>query len=80
MKGFALTDWSFLLLLILIPLGLIWKGWWFWALLGAAIGFRHAPVIDESTQLDNWHQWLGYVSIFIFLMTFIPVPFEFLTY
>ena len=77
-RRFVHLSWVFFV--ILIPMGLFWNGWWFWALLVIAIGFQHAPVMDESVPLESRHRWLGYISIIIFLVTFIPVPFEFLTY
>lgn len=64
--------------LLLLPLGYFWDGWWFWALLIAIFGFKHAPVVDESVSLDERHKRMGAVSIFILLVTFIPVPFEFI--
>tara|TARA_B100000686_G_C16680815_1_gene911836 strand:- start:362 stop:1231 length:870 start_codon:yes stop_codon:yes gene_type:complete len=63
---------------ILFPLGLYWNGWWFWAVLVAILGFRPAPVIHENIDLSKEHKWLGWIAIFIFLTTFIPVPFKFI--
>lgn len=61
----------------LCPLGWFWNGWWFWAGLIALFGFKSAPVVDESLPLERKHLILGYISVVIFILTFVPVPFEF---
>ncbi len=65
-----------LFFILLFPLGYFWHGWLFWAFMIALVGFRPAPLIDESILPDRKHKIIGYVSIIIFLLTFIPVPFE----
>lgn len=60
---------------LLFPLGYFWPGWWFWAVMIILMGFKPAPLIDDSILPDRKHRVLGYVSIIIFLLTFIPVPF-----
>ena len=61
--------------LILLPLGFYWAGWWVWAGLVLILGLRHPPVLDESTPLEPKHRIIGYASILIFILTFVPVPF-----
>lgn len=65
-----------LFFIFLLPLGYFWTGWLFWAFLITLFGFKHPPLIDETIQLDKKHRIMGYVSIIIFIITFIPVPFE----
>lgn len=60
----------------LILLGFWWHGWWVWGLLILFIGFRHPPLPFESIALTRGHKITGYVSIFIFAVTFIPIPME----
>ena len=60
----------------LFPLGYFWTGWFFWALMIALVGFKTAPLIDETEELSHQGRVLGVVSIAIFLVTFIPVPFS----
>ncbi|MFQ5715984.1 MAG: site-2 protease family protein [Nitrospinales bacterium] len=67
---------SKLFFVFLFPLGYFWQGWWFWAFLIALFGFKPAPVIDDSLTLEKKHKVMGFVSIFIFVATFVPVPFE----
>jgi hypothetical protein len=62
---------------LLLPLGYFWQGWWFWALMIALIGgLKPAPVVDSSLDLAPRQRALGYISVVIFILTFIPVPFS----
>ena len=60
----------------LFPLGYFWTGMLFWAVMIALVGFKTAPLMDETEELDTRHKVLGVVSSAIFLLTFIPVPFS----
>ena len=62
----------------LFPLGYFWTGWFFWALMIVLVGFKTAPLSDDAEELGTLHKVLGVVSIVIFLVTFIPIPFAFL--
>ncbi len=61
---------------LLLPLGYFWAGWWFWALMIALIGFRPAPLLDPVTNIGPRERRLGYLSLAIFIVTFIPIPFQ----
>lgn len=61
---------------LLFPLGYFWSGWFFWAIMIMLVGFKPAPLVDDSIPPGRKHRVLGYSSIVIFLLTFIPVPFE----
>ncbi len=65
-----------LFFLALFPLGYFWTGWFFWAVIIVLVGFKTAPLLDEKKELGVFHRVLGVISIAIFLMTFIPVPFS----
>ncbi len=67
---------SRLFFVLMLPLGYFWQGWWFWAFMIALMGFRPAPLLDDSVLPDRRHRVMGYISIVIFLLTFIPVPFS----
>ncbi|MGH7646965.1 MAG: site-2 protease family protein [Gemmatimonadaceae bacterium] len=61
----------------LIPLGLVWHGWWFWAVLSLAIGrgrLVHPPVIAPERPLDATRQIVGWFALVLFLVTFMPLP------
>jgi len=62
------------ILIALGLLGLAWNGWWLWALLIFFLGRSHAEPLDEITPLDKPRRILGYVLLFIFFITFVPVP------
>lgn len=60
---------------ILLGLGFYWTGWWIWAGLVFLLGLRHPPVLDESIPLEPKHRAIGYASLLILILTFVPVPF-----
>ena len=63
-------------LIFLIPMGFLWAGWWVWAVMIFLVGFKHPPLPYEIIPLEKKHRIIGYVSIFIFLVTFLPIPIE----
>ncbi|MCG3116597.1 MAG: site-2 protease family protein [Candidatus Manganitrophus sp. SA1] len=61
----------------LIILGVTgWPGWYIWAILISFLGLHHPPTIDEDVPLDLKHQLIGWGSIVLFIVTFMPVPFK----
>jgi membrane-associated protease RseP (regulator of RpoE activity) len=70
---------SISLILIMILLGLFsWEGWFVWAALLLILGLRHPPVLYWEVPLDRRRRGIGWLSLVIFILTFIPVPFKFL--
>jgi membrane-associated protease RseP (regulator of RpoE activity) len=70
---------SMSLILIMILLGLFsWEGWFVWAALLMILGLRHPPVLYWEVPLDRRRRGIGWLSLVIFILTFIPVPFKFL--
>ncbi|MBI1820356.1 MAG: site-2 protease family protein [Nitrospirae bacterium] len=68
---------SILTVILLIVIGFLgWPGWWIWGLLGAFIGLRHPPLADQEIRLNKTRIFIGWASLFIFIGTFIPVPFS----
>ncbi len=63
--------------LLFIPLGFYCWGWYVWAILILMMGLGHPPVIDESISLSKGHKKIGYLSIIIFILTFVPIPIGF---
>lgn len=52
-----------------------YTGWFLWlGLTYFLVGPYHPPALDDVTQLDNRRRWLGYFVIFVFVITFTPVP------
>jgi len=61
----------------LLALGIFgWEGWLFWALLLWIMGFRHPPPLEWWIPLDRKRKVLGWVTLAVFALTFIPVPFS----
>jgi membrane-associated protease RseP (regulator of RpoE activity) len=70
---------SMSLILMMILLGLFsWEGWFVWAALLLILGLRHPPVLYWEVPLDRRRRGIGWLSLVIFILTFIPVPFQLL--
>ncbi|MBX6331887.1 MAG: site-2 protease family protein [Gemmatimonadaceae bacterium] len=66
--------------LVLIPLGLLWMGWWLWAVLAIVIGrgrLGHPPVIAPERALDPSRRLVGWLAVVLFFVTFMPLPLAF---
>ena len=73
-KHDSIAKWAFL---PMIPLGYYSINWILWAILILVfIKLKHPPVVDEDAPLNVFQKWLGYISIAIFILTFIPIPFS----
>ena len=60
----------------LFPLGYFWSGWFFWAAMIALMGFKTAPLKEDVEKVELTHIVLGAISMAIFVLTFIPIPFS----
>ena len=70
---------SLLLVIIMTVLGLLfWEGWFIWAALLLVLGLRHPPVLYWEVPLDSGRRFIGWLSLVILILTFIPVPFKIL--
>jgi membrane-associated protease RseP (regulator of RpoE activity) len=56
---------------------LFWEGWAIWAVLLVFLGLRHPPVMYWEAPLDHKRRFISGLCLFIFIITFIPVPFGF---
>lgn len=64
-------------LLALVPLGLLWWGWWLWGAVAFFLSrgrIGHPRVLQESVPLDRVRTVLAVGAIFIFFLTFTPLP------
>lgn len=62
---------------LLVILGLFgWPGWYVWAFLTAILGVRHPPVIDSDLSLSKRDKILGWATLAVFILCFMPVPFH----
>ena len=53
-----------------------WPGWLLWGLLLFIMGFRHPPPMDWWVPLDRKRKIIGWLTLAVFILTFIPVPFS----
>ena len=61
----------------LIPLGVIWWGWWLWGGLVLLVNrgrLQHPPVLQPHVPLGPRRALLGRLAILMFFLTFVPVP------
>jgi membrane-associated protease RseP (regulator of RpoE activity) len=62
--------------LVLIILGLFsWYGWLLWVVLLYFMGFGHPPPLQYWVPLDPKRRLIGYITIAVFILTFMPAPF-----
>jgi membrane-associated protease RseP (regulator of RpoE activity) len=70
---------SFVLIFVMILFGwFLWEGWFVWAVLLLILGLRHPPVIYWEVPLDPKRKFIGWLALVIFILTFIPTPFQLL--
>lgn len=54
-----------------------WPGWLIWILIALALGRRHTPTGDPDLVLDPFRKLMGYLSLIIFVLCFVPRPVSF---
>lgn len=70
---------SIVLVVILAVMGIFyWEGWALWAVLMLILGIKHPPVIYWDVPIDWKRRFVGFLSLIIFIVTFIPSPFRLL--
>jgi membrane-associated protease RseP (regulator of RpoE activity) len=61
--------------LVLIPLGVfLWPGWLVWVILILIIKLGHPPTLNDQIPLDRKRRIIGWTAMFIFILSFTPVP------
>lgn len=66
-----------ILLACMVPLGLIWGGWWAWGIVVLVVSrgrIDHPKVLHQQPSIGGLRRGLGWALIAIFLFTFVPVP------
>jgi len=58
----------------LLLLGLVWSGWWLWAILIFILGRAYAEPLDQITTLDPRRRAIALLGLIIFILVFTPVP------
>lgn len=51
-----------------------WHGWLLWMFVAMMLGRRHPTPLDPHTELDPLRKWMGYFSLAVFVLCFIPSP------
>ena len=64
---------SMIAIVALVPLALFWWVWLVWAVVLFWLGRRHPPILDP-TDLGSGRQKLGWISLVIFVLCFMPAP------
>ena len=60
---------------VLLILGLLWSGWLIWAaLIVFLIKVKHPPTLDDTVPIGQGRRRLGWLSVVIFVVTFMPLP------
>ncbi len=62
--------------LIVLGLMLEYEGWLFWAFLAYMLGGRGASPLNDVTRVDSKHLGLGIIALFVFILSFVPLPFS----
>ena len=66
---------SIIMILILTVFGIFtWQGWLFWAILVTLLGIKHPSLMDGQIALDRRRKIIGWLSLAVFVLTFIPLP------
>jgi membrane-associated protease RseP (regulator of RpoE activity) len=60
-------------LIALLPMGLRWSGWWFWAVLLFFFARKHPPLYDQS-EIGNPRVKLGILALIVFALCFTITP------
>jgi membrane-associated protease RseP (regulator of RpoE activity) len=60
-------------LLALLPMGKLWTGWWFWAVVLFFLARKHPPVYDQ-TEIGQPRFKLGLVALVVFILCFSYAP------
>ncbi len=74
--GPAARKWQPVIIGGLILLGLVWRGWWFWAVLIYMFGRQRPQVLDEITPLDSGRRSVAVATLLLFFLVIAPIPLQ----
>jgi membrane-associated protease RseP (regulator of RpoE activity) len=60
-------------LVLLLPMGKLWSGWWLWAVVLFLFARKHPPLYDPS-DMGKARVQLGFVALLIFILCFSVTP------
>jgi membrane-associated protease RseP (regulator of RpoE activity) len=62
----------------ILILSIFSTNWLVWAVLVYLLTrMRHPPILDSNSPVTKYEKMLGIITLIIFILTFIPVPFQF---
>jgi hypothetical protein len=56
-------------------MGILWVGWFVWAVLLFALGTRHQRTVFDEVPLTRRRKYAGVAAALLFLLSFSPNPF-----
>ena len=59
---------------VLVGLSYFFPAYLIWVIFGMVMGLRHPAIIEDYEELDQKRKILGYVTMIIFILIFMPVP------
>jgi membrane-associated protease RseP (regulator of RpoE activity) len=65
---------------LLLLFGVFWPGWWLWAFLLLMTGMKHQIIRHDAHVLGPKRRVLAWLTMFILIITFVPIPFSFGTF
>jgi membrane-associated protease RseP (regulator of RpoE activity) len=74
--GRTVSKWQPLIIGGLLLLGLVWRGWWFWAVLIYMFGREHPQLLDEITPLDPGRRNVALGTLLLFIIVIVPIPLQ----
>ncbi|MBF0472669.1 MAG: site-2 protease family protein [Nitrospirae bacterium] len=67
---------SRIMIAVLVIFGILyWRGWLVWGILLIILGHKHPPLVVWERPLNESRRLIAYISLVIFILTFIPMPF-----
>ena len=60
--------------ILMLPLGILWSPWFFWAIVLWLLGRRH-PMIYDATEISAARRTLGWLALAVFILCFTWQPF-----
>ena len=62
-------------LVVTVAIGFLgWMGWFLWAALMLFVGIDHPRTLEHDEELDPARRFAGWMTLVVFVLTFIPVP------
>ena len=74
--GRTVSKWQPFIIGGLFLLGLVWRGWWFWAVLIYMFGRQHPQLLDEITPLDPGRRNVALGTLLLFIIVIVPIPLQ----